>query len=180
MAAFLAVCGGLIAYGSHRKQIEWDAAISVQAVEAAANVIREAENTARVEQAFAKTLAEHDAQVKIVEREVQVYVQGKSKKCPVSPELERAVDAVSGMLDASKDGVPSAAGAAGAITESPEASIADAEDIPIPPAEPLTDDALLLAYENAVVELDTLWGTYAALVEWVRSSYALERTASGH
>jgi len=163
-------------HGRQDVQERWDAAIAVQAVAAAESVIQAAENTARVEQAFAQTLAEHDANVKTVEREVKVYVQGKSKKCPVSPDLERAVDSISGLLDAPSDRMPASARSTGAVTEPPEAGTAAVE---IVPALPLTDDVLLLAYEHAVTELDELWIVYAALVEWTRTSYALQVEAAG-
>jgi hypothetical protein len=165
VAAFLAFCVGLIAYGSHRKQQEWDAAIAVQAVHAAQDVIKAAENTARVEREFSQTLHAQAERVKIVTKEVKIYVEGPSKKCPVSPELEHAVDTVSRMLDAPADSVPAATGPPGAIAEPPETQ--------------LTDVALLSAYEHAVVELDSLWDTYAALVEWTRSSYELAKEGAG-
>ena len=152
-------------HGRQDVQERWDAAIAVQAVAAAESVIQAAENTARVEQAFAQTLAEHDANVKTVEREVKIYVEGPSKKCPVSPELEHAVDTVSRMLDTPADGVPAPASPTGAAPEPPEAQLTDVE--------------FLQAYQHAVVELDALWDTYAALVEWTRSSYDLAKEGAG-
>jgi len=166
-------------HGRQDVQERWDAAIAVQAVAAAESVIQAAENTARVEQAFAQTLAEHDANVKTVEREVKVYVQGKSKKCPVSPDLEHAVDSISVLLDAPSDRMPASARSTGAVTEPPEASTPAAEIVPAVPVVPLTDDVLLLAYEHAVTELDELWIVYAALVEWTRTNYTLQVEAAG-
>jgi hypothetical protein len=152
-------------HGRKAVQLRWDATVSVQAVEAAQSVIAAAENTAAIERKFADTLREHDAQVRIVEKEVTVYVQGKSPKCPVSPQLEHTIDTVSRLLDTSTDSLPAAASAPRGVAEPPQAD--------------LTDAALLQAYEHAVEELSDLWNTYAALVEWTRSSYAVAREASG-
>ena len=137
----------------------------MQAVHAAQEVIKAAENTARVEREFSKTLQDQAQRVRTVTKEVKIYVEGPSKKCPVSPELEHAVDTVSRMLDTPADGVPAPASPTGAAPEPPEAQLTDVE--------------FLQAYQHAVVELDALWDTYAALVEWTRSSYDLAKEGAG-
>lgn len=152
-------------HGRRAVQQRWDAAIARQAMEAASVVIQAAENTAAVETRYEQATREQAERVRVVTKEVVRYVQSPAEKCSASPELVRAVDAVSGLLDGTTDGMSSASGAAGAAPVSNEAPITDAE--------------ILRAYEAAVVELADLWDTYAALVEWVESSYALSRDGSG-
>lgn len=165
VVAFVAFCVGLIAYGSHRKQLEWDAAVGVQAVEAAENVIKAAQNTARIESEFQKKLEAQKRRTRVVTKEVKVYVEGPSEKCVVSAEFERVFDRISGLHNASEDSVPTAPSAPRV-----PADVSDA---------PLTDAAILGAYQNAVIELYGLWDTYAALRDWTRTNYELSKEGSG-
>jgi hypothetical protein len=164
--AFVGFCLGLILYGEHRRQLEWDAAIATQAIASAQTVITAAENTARVETKFVRQAAKTKVVTQTIEKEVIRYVEGPSQKCVVSPEFERAFDTVSRVPDAPADGVPAAPSAPGVVAESPEA--------------PVTDAAVLFAYQDAIDELDALWDTYHALVEWVRTSYAIQTAGGGN
>lgn len=169
LAAVLVVVLALVGigewHGRRAVQQRWDAAIAQQAMASAAVVIQAAENTAAVETRYEEAAREQEARVRVVTREVVRYVQSPAEKCQASPELVRAVDAVSGLLDGAADGLPASASAAGAAPVENEAPITDAE--------------ILRAYEAAVVELAALWDTYAALVEWVESSYAIGRDGAG-
>lgn len=156
--AFLALCVGLISYGSHRKQLEWDASITKQAMRSASQVIAQAVNTAQVEQRYIQVEGKTRTKIQVVEREVIRYVETHSSEpCTFSPDFVRTYDDVSRMLDTSTDGMPASSGPTGA---------------PIEPSSPYVGTTeVLQSHHDAVRELAELWDTYHALVEWVRSDY---------
>jgi hypothetical protein len=128
-----------------------------------------AEATALIEREHQAKVDALTEQISNVHTETVVkYVQGPSKKCPVSVELERAHDAVSGLLNDGPDPadrVPAAADSPGVVAQPQQAELADV--------------ALLSAYEHAVGELAELWNTYEDLVGWVRQTYDMQMRASG-
>ena len=132
---------------------------------AASTVIRAAEETAKIETRYDATVRAQAERVRIVTKEVVRYVDSPSPKCLESPEFVRLFDALSRMPGNPPDGLPSPADATGAPAPAPEA--------------PITDAAVLAAYQGAVVELAALWDAYAALVEWTRASYAIALSGSG-
>ena len=165
LALVLALIGFGEWHGRQAVQQRWDAAIAQQAMKSAETVIHEAENTAKVETQFERTVQAQSERVKIVTREVKVYVDGPAKKCEESPEFVRTFDAVSGMHDRATDGLPAAPSPPGAA--------------PVVPEAPVTDVAVLGAYASCAEQLFSLWDTYGALVEWTRSSYDLAKDGAG-
>lgn len=145
------------------------AAYASQIVKGASDMYAAAEATAAIERDYRARVDALMEQISNVHTEMVVkYVQGPSKKCPVSPELERAHDAVSGLLNDRPDPadpLPAAADPTGVVAEPQKAE--------------LTDVALLSAYERAVGELASLWEDYSSLVEWVRESHKQQIEASG-
>lgn len=165
VVAFLTFCAGLILYGENRRQLEWDASVAEQQMATGENIVKNAQNTARIESEFQRQLDAQANRVRVVNKEVKVYVESPTEKCLVSPEFERVFDALSRMHEPSADSLPAAPDPTGAAAVVPRA--------------PLTDAAILAAYQLAVVELFNLWDTYAALVEWVRSSRAIAAEGAG-
>lgn len=157
--AILAFCAGLVFYGAHLKQNEWDASLTQQALKSADQTIKQAENTAEVEVRYIKVQGATEIRTHVVEKEVIRYVEGPAKKCLLDPEFVRTFDAISWMHDPATIGLPSPRASTGELAQSGGPIIADAQ--------------ILFAYEHAVVELHELWNTYAALVEWVRTSHEL-------
>lgn len=152
-------------HGRQAVQQEWDAAITEQQMATGENIVKNAQNTARIESEFQRKLEAQAARVRIVNKEVKVYVESPSTKCDISPEFERVFDAVSRMHEPSADGLSATPDAPGAALELPGARVTDAE--------------ILQAYQLAVVELFNLWDTYHALVAWTRSSYAVANDGAG-
>ena len=144
-------------------------AYAQQIVKGASDMYAAAQATADMEREHQLKLDALTEQITNVHTETVVkYVQGPSKKCAVSVELERAHDAVSGLLDerhVATNPVPTSADSPGIVAEPPQAA--------------LTDVAILAAYEHAVNELALLWQDYSALVEWVRRTYTVQFEASG-
>ena len=152
-------------HGRRAVQDRWDAAIAQQAMRSADTVIHEAENTAKVEVKYIKIKGATQIITQTVEKEVLKYVDSPNQKCSLSPDFVRTFDIASSVLDAGADGLPTAARAPGIAT---------------PPADPsLTDAEVLLAHEDAVTQLRELWLAYAALVEWIRTSYAIASEGAG-
>ena len=152
--------GGLF-HGRSMVQEAWDAAIAEQAIAAAAQVIDQAENTARVEVQYIKVKGETEIKTKIVNREVVRYVESPAQKCLLSPEFVRSFDLISSLSGPGEDGLPAASDTAGAAPE--------------PSSPRITDVAVLRAYEHAVVQLRDLWIVYDALRGWVRSNHTLAK-----
>ena len=171
--AGLMILGAIWWHGYHTAET-WinerhQAAYASQIVKGASDMYAATEATALLEREHQAKVDALMEQISNIHTETVVkYVQGPSKKCPVSPELERAHDAVSGLLNDGPDPadpVPAAADSTGVVAEPPQAD--------------LTDVALLAAYERAVGELASLWEDYASLVEWVRESHKRQLEASG-
>lgn len=164
-AMVVAVVVGLVLYGESRKQQEWDAAVAVQAVEAAENVIKAAEATAKLQAEYEKKLRTQAAKVRTVTKEVKVYAESQASKCVVTPEFERVFDTVSRMRSASEDGMPTPGSTPGTAV--------------VPAGTPITDVAILSAYQGAVVELYRVYDAYDALRVWVRTSYEIAKEGAG-
>ena len=171
--AIVLFIGGVWWHGYHYAEQSINArhqeAYAQQIVKGASDMYEAAEATASMEREHQLKIDALMEQISNVHTETVVkYVQGPSKKCPVSVELERATDAVSGLLNdgpAAADPLPASADSTGVIAEPQKAELADV--------------ALLAAYEHAVNELALLWTDYAALVEWVRDTYKMQMEASG-
>ena len=165
-AAVVAILLSAFLYGRKTKQIEWDAAIAQQAVAAAASVIEQAESTAKVETQFVHEQARVKIVTQQVDREVIKYVSRPNSTCVLSPEFERAFNRVSELLDVPRaDGLSASTGAA---------------DLTVEPSGPVpTTVALVRVHRDATVQLRELWTAYHALVEWVRTSYDLQRAGAG-
>lgn len=155
--------------GYDKRDTEVQAQLAHQIVKGATDLYALVQHTAALER-------DHQEKVDLLTETINLnhetvvvkYVQGASKKCVVSPELERAHDGVSGLLHdqpTPADRLPAASVAPGVVAEPPQAQ--------------LTDVALLSAYEYAIVELAELWNDYASLVQWVRDTHALQMEASG-
>lgn len=155
--------------GYDKRDREVQAQLAQQIVQGATDLYALVQHTAALER-------DHQEKVDLLTETINLnhetvvvkYVQGASKKCVVSPELERAHDGVSGLLHdqpTPADRVPASAVAPGVVAEPQKAE--------------LTDVALLSAYEYAIVELAELWNDYASLVQWVRDTHALQMESAG-
>lgn len=157
--AFLMFCAALIAYGSHRKQLEWDAAIAKQAVQSAQNVIKSAENTAKVTTKYIKVKGETKTITKIVKKEVIKYVQAPHPVCTLDRHFERVWDRASDRVS------PASRSSSG---------LADTSDSGLTPVE------VLSAHADDARSYYELRDAYRALVEWVQTTYALQRKGAGY
>jgi hypothetical protein len=158
LLAFVGFCVALIAYGEHRKQLEWNAAIAAQAVKSAETVIKAAENTAAVETKYIHVKGETQIVTQIVEKEIIKYVDATHPPCVLSLEFERVWDRAS-------DRVPAAGPAprgADATTDSG-----------------LTPVEVLRAHADDAAAYYTLRDAYTALVEWVKTTYAIQLEGAG-
>ena len=155
--------------GYDRRDREVQAQLAQQIVQGATDLYALVQHTAALERDHQEKVDALTETISLNHETVVVkYVQGTSKKCVVSPELERAHDGVSGLLNdkpTPADRLPAAAVAPGVVAGPPQAT--------------LTDVALLSAYEYAIAELAELWNDYASLVQWVRDTHALQMEASG-
>lgn len=155
--------------GYDRRDREVQAQLAQQIVQGATDLYALVQHTAALERDHQEKVDALTETINLNHETVVVkYVQGTSKKCVVSPELERAHDGVSGLLNdkpTPADRLPAAAVAPGVVAGPPQAT--------------LTDVALLSAYEYAIAELAELWNDYASLVQWVRDTHALQMEASG-
>lgn len=160
----LSLLGGAVLYGEHRKQIEWDAALTEQAVKVASQMIDQARNTAAEEVKDIKRKSATKTITTVVEKEVIRYVQTHPTECILTPSFERMFDRISGMLDASGERLPTADLAT--------------TDLSVPAtAGPLfTCAEVLRAYEYAI----GLWreerDRNIALSDWTQSAYQLAVT----
>lgn len=152
-AAFVAFCVALIGYGEHRKQLEWDASLTRQAMETANQVIEQARNTAQIETKYIHVAGATKVLTKVVKEEVVRYVETAPTMCNIDRDFERIFDRISGMLDA-EGGEPM-----------PTADSASSRsDLPAGPT--LTCTQVLLAYEFAISEWRTERDRNRALSEW--------------
>ena len=180
--AGLAVVG--IAFGAgwfkanEANREEYEAQLSLQIAKAAESQYQQETERAKAEAEYQQTLREASERVTIVEKEVVKYVQGPSKKCPVSPELERAHDAVTSLHDnvPGADGLPASTGATGEPDAAPAGGLQNAAG---DPSQPLDDSVMLEAYAAALMEYSALWNVYDSLRDWVRVSYQLQTKGAG-
>jgi hypothetical protein len=136
-------------------------ALAEQAQQAGLAVIAQEDETKRVLQAHAEAERDLETRVNIVEREVVRYVQSPHQPCELDPAAVRLFDSIA-RLPNDPDLVPPADGGAGEPADASEAG--------------LTTFEALQAYYDAVETLAFLWIDYAALVEWERGRYIVERT----
>lgn len=136
-------------------------AMAEQAQQAGLSVIAQEDATKRVLQAHAEAERDLETRVNIVEREVVRYVQSPHQPCELDPAAVRLFDAVA-RLPNDPDLVSPPDGGAGESADASEAG--------------LTTFEALQAYYDAVETLAFLWIDYAALVEWERGRYIVERT----
>lgn len=164
LALILALIGVGEWHGRGAVQTKWDASIAKQAVASANTVIKAAENTAKLETKLETAKRTRAGTVQIIHDEVIRYAEGPSQKCVLNSELERVADDLA-RLHNDADRVPAAPSAPGQPAAAPETHV--------------TDVALLRAYEDATAQLFTFWDTYHALVEWVTTTYVIEREGAG-
>lgn len=166
VAAVLAFCGALILYGSRLKQQEWDASITQQQMNAGEYIVKNAQNTARIERDYQQQIQVQSVRVKTLERKVRDYEHSQLQKCALSPEFERVFDSLSSLYDPAADRVPAAADAARI------AALAS-------PADPVSDAAVLSAWFWLVTEYNALWIDYDTLRTFVRTSHAIATEGAG-
>lgn len=135
----------------------WDAAIAVQAINSAGTIIKGAENTARVVTKYIKVKGETQVLTQTVEKEVVRYVEAKHPDCTVPNEFEWVWDRAIGLPAPAHTAERTDAGDSSGITT----------------AEVLQAHA---DYGAAYLELRD---RYAALVEWVTTSYAIQKEGAG-
>ncbi len=162
----IALALSLIAYGMHRKQQEWDAAVMKQAIKSTETVVKQEDNTAKEIIRYIKIKGKTEIVNQIVEKRVTEYVYTTDPNCTLSPALEREFDLVSRLYDAPPDGVSAASEPSGNPDERPAATATCAQ--------------LLQAYRHAAKGWRELWDQYHPLTEWERSNYTIARTGSGH
>lgn len=155
--ALAAFCLGLIAYGEHRKQIEWDAAIAAQAVKSAETVIKGAENTARVETKYIKVKGETQIVTETVQKEVIRYVEAKHPDCFIPRQFEWVWD------DA--NGLPASPGPIERADAGADSGLSPAEIL-----QAHADDARIIAQLKDLV---------AALREFIATSYLIQKAGAG-
>lgn len=141
------------------------AAIAEQSKVSAHQVMAQDVSTQAVLAQHAEAEREVAEKIKLVERKVVQYVQAKPQPCVLDSQLVELFDAISRVPD-DKDLVPAAHGSAGESVESSETGLTGAEAVQ--------------AYAVAVEELTWLWVDYAALVEWERGRYIVEKTGFEH
>lgn len=166
----LTIAGALIAYGEHRKQLEWDAAIAKQAIASAKVVIAEAENTARVETKAAKKQDRTNQQTDTVKDEVKHYAETPHPPCVVTRDFERVLnDAIS---------VPPATDAPGRAdqADSRPAPAQVFSDVDRNADSGIGEDAVLAAAVEYARRFYALRDLYEGLVEWVETTYAVQRS----
>jgi hypothetical protein len=160
----VAVVGGLFSWGylkgrSDMKE-KWDAAIAEQAAESNKEVMAQAESTNTVLEQHAQAEQRVRERVQIVDREVVRYVQQTTKPCVLDPQLVELFDAISRVPD-DPERVPAADGSPGESVD--------------PSSPGVSTDEVLQAYYSAVEQLTLLWVDYAALVQWERGRYIVEK-----
>lgn len=142
--------------GMKHTQAKWDAAIAEQATKSAGTVIKGAENTAAVVMKYIKIKGETQVRTEIVEKEVIRYVDAPHPSCVLDAQFERVWDDANGLPPSSSP--PGGAAPRPADLEAATVLSAHAGDA------------------RAYVELKD---RYAALVEWVKTSYALQKAGAG-
>lgn len=137
------------------KQQAWDAAIAMQAMASAAVVVKGAENTGRViikyDRKVLEAKVQAEARAEALQKELEEYV-ATHPACPVPDAIVRVFDAT--------DGLPAAASPAGGTAA---------------PGESVTLVGVLQALKDYRDEYGALADRNAALIEWVRSSYDVQR-----
>ena len=157
--AAVSFCVGLILYGEHRKQIEWDASMMEQAKAVAADTIEKAQEAAKVQVRYIERAAKIKTVEKIVNQEVVRYVETPSNKCILSPSFERNFDRISGVLGAGADALQPADTAPSQL------------DVPSD-GPPVTDAEILQAYYTALTRWRERDEQYRALSEWVEQMHS--------
>lgn len=159
---FASIWGWGFLVGKQWVQEEWDAAITQQALQSAKQVLAEAKMSNDVLKAHADVTRAAEAQAETIEREVIRYVQTPTQPCSVDPEFVRLFDELSRLPGLAPDRLSTADVRAGELDE--------------PSATGITTTEVLQAYYAAIDELMFLWLDYAALVQWERGRYIVQRT----
>lgn len=142
------------------------AAIAEQSKVSAHQVMAQDVSTQTVLAQHAEAEREVAEKIKLVERKVVQYVQAKPTPCVLDPQLVELFDAISRVPDDPAHDLSPTDGRAGESVEPSETGLTGAEAVQ--------------AYATAVEELTWLWVDYAALVEWERGRYIVEKTGFEH
>lgn len=161
--------------GSADVKQAWDASVAKQAAEVSQQVMKQATVSQQVLNDHANTEQQARERIKIVEKEVIKYVQSPNKPCVLEPPLVERFDAVSRVLT-DEDRVPAADGRPRVVTESSGAVVAGTESVRSGEEVAITTHEALQAYHAAVEQLAMLWVDYAALVQWERGRYIVEKS----
>ena len=143
--------------GFQAEKQAWDAAIAEQAVKSAGVVIKAAENTAVVVTKYIKVKGATETVFQTIEKEVIRYVEAAHPDCFIPRQFEWVWD------DA--NGLPAAAGPAGRTDAGDDSGLSPAE--------------ILQAHADDANSRAELWDRYAALRDWVASSYLIQKDGAG-
>lgn len=162
-----AIFAGGMWWGYDKCETKHRASIMEQSLEANETMRKANDNLLRVERERDESLARHEVKIQTIETIKVKYVQGPSKQCDVSPELERTVDAISRVHDPTTNDLPAPTDSSRAVAESP--------------APPVTDAALVAAYEYCTGKLyETYDLYYRPLTDWVKSSQSIALEGAGY
>lgn len=143
--------------GAQAVQLRWDAAIAQQAVKSADTVMKTAENSAQVVTKYIKVKGETEVITQTVEKEVIRYVEREAPRCAVDPDFERLFDAA--------NRVPAAPDPSGGAAPEGEPGPTVAE--------------VLQAHTELAGRYFALADRHDALVDWVQSSYEIQKAGAG-
>ena len=155
--AVLVIAASLYGIGRYHQwqadKQKMDAAIAQAATKAATTVIQEAENTAKVMTKYIKVKGDTEIRTETIEKEVIRYVDRPHSVCVLDREFER-------VWDDSND-LRHAASATGGVDGAADSG--------------LTSATVLSAHAADAHAYFTLKDRYTALVEWVKTTYAIRR-----
>ena len=139
--------------GAASVQQRWDAAVTVHAVRSAETVIKAAENTAQIVTRYIRVKGATQVHTETVEKEVVRYVEAMHPACFIPREFEWVWDDINNL--------PAAA------TPTERADAGDDSG--------LTTTAILSAHADAARQYHELRDQHLALIEWVKTSYAIQK-----
>jgi hypothetical protein len=155
--------------GRDAKQQQWDASIAKQA----AATVKQVQDVQAVTQQTrdARAVVEKNLrrQIQTLQQRLVAYAQTPLTPCEPPPNSAAMFNAISGLFP-DPHGVPSAAGPAGGVDESPETGIETTRLLL----------AYVQAYGDAARQLATLWHDYESLVSVLRNQHRLTARRNTH